>query len=57
MRRDDESGLSRLQAGELGERSHIVCALAKIQQQHVATFNRALDAGYQHQSAIGGVRA
>ena len=56
MRRDDEPGLSRLQAGEIGKRPHIVGALPKVQQQHVATFNRAFDAGYQHEPAVGGVR-
>jgi len=56
MRGDDESGLSRFQPGEIGKRPHIVGALPEIQQQHVATFNRAFDARYQHESAIGGVR-
>ena len=56
MRGDDEPGLPRLQAGEIGERSHSVCAVAKIQQQYVATFNRAFDAGYQYEPAVGGVR-
>ena len=56
MRRDDESRLPRFQSGKIGKRSHVVCALPEIQQQHVATFNRPFDAGYQHEPAIGGVR-
>jgi hypothetical protein len=48
--------LPRFQPGEIAERPHTVCALLKVQQQHVATFNRAFDAGYQHQAAIGSVR-
>ena len=55
MRRDDEPRRARLQPGEIGERPHVVRAARKVQQQHVASFDGALDARNQHDSALGGV--
>ena len=56
MRRHDQSARTLLEPCEIGEGPNIFGAAGVIQQQHVAPFDGALDAGNQHEAAFRGVR-
>lgn len=48
VRRDHQAALARLQLRQVGKRTDLVGAAAEIEQQHMAAFDRPLDAGNQH---------
>ena len=56
VRRDDEAATPPFEPREIRERRDVLGAVAEIQQQHVAAFDRPLDAWHEHDAAFGGVR-
>ena len=57
MRRDDKASLALTQARQRVERVDRFRRAAVIEQQHMASFDRALDAWNEHNAARGGIRA
>ncbi|HKB12606.1 MAG TPA: hypothetical protein VKD69_18215 [Vicinamibacterales bacterium] len=55
VRRNHQTALAPLQPRKIVERPHRVGAAAKIQQQHVAAFDRPLHSGNEDDAAVGGV--
>ena len=52
---DDQPRRWRLSRREIVERPHILRAALEVQQQHMASLDCPLDAGDQHDAALGGV--
>ena len=52
VRRDHEPAHPRFQARDLVERTHLLGRLRKVDQQHVASGDRAFDAGQEHDSPV-----
>src|SRR5687768_3359332 len=56
MRRDHQSGAPLLEPPHMVERSHAFdLVLLKVDQEHMAAFDRAFDPWNQEQAALGGV--
>ena len=56
MRRDDEPGRAPLERGKIIECPDGFCSLVEVQQQHVPAFDRALDAGNEHDATFRRIR-
>ena len=48
-------GCRRLSRAEIFERPHILRTALEVQQQHMASLDCSLDAGDEHDAALGGV--
>ena len=57
MWRHDQATAALLQSREIGERADVLGASFVIEQQDVLALDGPLDAGDQHQSPFGGIRA
>ena len=56
VRRDHEAPLARLESPHVIERPDALGAVREIQQQHVPSLDRALDARNEHDAVLAGVR-